>query len=197
MAGILSALIDALSYLLQIATTLYVTIIMLRFFMQYFRTDFYNPVAQFVVKATTPVLKPVRKVVPGWRGMDIASILVAYLIMLAFLALDYYLNNIFTVYKLPFAGLLLSTLLHLIKTVLNLFFFATLLQAILSWVQTAAYSPVTPILRSITEPFLRPIRKRLPATGGIDFSSMIAMVLLMACSIFIERIHLYTFGFWK
>ena len=71
-------LVNAGSYLISTLLGLYIIIVLLRFLLQMVRADFYNPLCQFIVKATSPILIPIRRVIPGLYGIDIASLLLAY-----------------------------------------------------------------------------------------------------------------------
>ncbi len=183
----INALLAMFKYLFYIAAHVYITLIMLRFFMQYFRADFHNPLSQFIVKATTPALKPIRKIIPGWRGLDLSSIFLSFIIMFTYLTLDFLVNGFFD--SAGFPTILASTVFHLLHQILMIFFFALLLQVILSWTSATAYSPISPILYAITEPILKPIRKRIPQFSGLDFSVFVASIIIVSLMIFISQLH--------
>ncbi len=154
---------------------IYVSIILLRFFLQYFRADFYNPLSQFVIKATDPLVKPLRKVIPGFAGIDLSTLLLAWLVTLT----KFYLIQILSGMSLanPIT-LMLFSLIEVFKAMVGLYIFLILVSVILSWVQTGGYNPMFAVINQLTEPVLAPIRKMLPAMGGFDLSPMIALILL-------------------
>lgn len=159
-----------LTFLLTTAIELYTMIALLRVWMQWARCDFYNPFSQFVVKATQPVIGPLRRVIPAIGPIDSASLLVAFVLCLIKAILLF-----MTVTLQPIIWI--TALLILIKTIGLVIFWALLLMALMSWVSQGR-SPVEAVLIQLTYPLLRPIRNILPATGGIDFSPMVLVLLL-------------------
>ncbi|MES9844339.1 MAG: YggT family protein [Candidatus Sedimenticola sp. PURPLELP] len=166
---------NPLVFLVQILFGVYATIVLLRFLLQLTRADFFNPVSQFIVKLTTPVLKPLRKVIPGVAGLDIASLTLAWLVKSVELALTMLIVGINANLAVAFAW----SIPEVIALLINIFLFAILLQVILSWVGPGGYNPAANLLHSLTEPLLRPARKLLPDMGGLDLSPMLIMVGLV------------------
>jgi YggT family protein len=151
----------------------YILIVMLRFLLQLVRADFYNPLSQFIVKATNPILIPLRKIIPGFFGIDFASLILAIVLqMLAFQLLGFIQGH--GVY--PIVGLLISSVLKLIVLVLNIYFFSFIIMVVISWIAPHTHNPIIALISSLTEPVLRPIRNVIPSMGGLDFSVMIAML---------------------
>ena len=154
----------------------YITLVILRFILQISRADFYNPISQFIVKATNPLLIPLRHLVPGMGGLDFASLVLAvvlqYLLEMLIRShqIDIVMQNL-----LPLLGIALMALL---QSVIQLYTWALILVVIISWVAPGSYHPGAQLLAQITEPLLRPIRQVIPATGGLDLSPMVLMLLL-------------------
>jgi YggT family protein len=162
-------------FLVQAVFGLYVLVVILRFLLQLLRADFYNPVSQFVVKLTTPVLRPLRRVIPGVWGLDLSSLLVAWVLTAVELALmAMLLGGDFH----PLAPLAWA-IAELVALVLNIFLFAIVVQAILSWVSPARYSPASAVLDSLTAPVLRPLRRVIPPISALDFAPMAAAIGLV------------------
>jgi len=166
---------NPLIFLVQTLFGLYTLVVMLRFLLQWARADFYNPISQFVVKATNPPLRPLRRLIPGFRGIDIASIV----LMWALKTLELMLVVLLSTGGFALLRPLLWAVPELLSLLLNLFLVAILIQVVLSWINPGAYNPASSLLYSLTEPVLRPIRRRLPAADGIDFSPMVAMIGLI------------------
>ena len=169
-------LTNPLVFLIQVLFGAYILVVMLRFLLQLVKADFYNPVSQFIVKATTPVLQPLRRFIPGFAGIDIASIVLMWLLKSIELSLILLISGA--------AGAnLLSTLAwsipELVALLINVFLFAILIQVILSWVNPGGYNPAASLLHSLTEPLLRPARRLIPPVGGLDLSPMLVMVVLV------------------
>lgn len=166
---------NPLVFLIQTLLGLYALVVLLRFLLQLVRADFYNPVAQFVVKATTPVLRPFRRFIPGYAGMDLAALVVAWLVKVVELA-------IIALLVLPEAnplGALVWSLPELLGLTINIFLFAVVIRAVLSWINPDPYHPLATLLDSLTEPVLGPARRVMPAMGGLDLSPILAIIGLI------------------
>ncbi len=158
----------------------YILIVALRFLLQIVRADFYNPLSQFIVKATNPVLIPLRKVIPGLFGIDIASIILALLLQMIALQL-LFLLKVGGMY--PILPLIFDSVLQLIGLALNIYFWSFIIMVVISWVAPHTHNPAISIIQSITDPVLRPIRKVLPPMGGLDFSIMAALLCILILQI--------------
>ena len=170
-----SYLTNPLVFLVQTLFGLYILVVMLRFLLQWVRADFYNPISQFLVKATNPPLRPLRRVIPGFRGIDFASVV----LMWGLKTIELMLVTLFTSGSITLLLPLLLAIPELVSLLLNVFLFAILIQVIISWINPGSYNPATTLLYSLTEPVLRPIRRRLPAADGLDFSPLVAMIVLV------------------
>jgi YggT family protein len=165
---------NPLIFLIETLAGLYILAVMLRFLLQWVHADFYNPLAQFIVRITNPVLIPLRRLIPGFGGIDWASVV----LLLLMIALKLALISAVQGRLLPLASLAPLMLAELIALFLNIFFFSILIQVILSWIAPYQYNPITGLLHRLNEPLLRPIRRLLPPLGGLDFSPMVAMLLI-------------------
>lgn len=171
----MSAFNEIFIYLLQTFLSLYLVAMLLRFLLQLVRADFYNPISQFLVKITNPLVIPLRKVVPGFGGLDVASLLLALLLQLAGIVALLLVNGL----ELPNIGLLLVwSVLGVIGLLVNMYFFALLAMIILSWVAAGSRHPAIFLLYQLTEPVMAPVRKMLPAMGGMDFSPILVFILI-------------------
>ena len=162
-------------FLVQVLFGLYATLVVLRFLLQLTRADFYNPLSQFIVRATKPALNPLRRLIPGLSGMDIAALVLAWLVIsleqLAILGLA---GSGFQ----PAAAALLA-IPELISLIINIFLFAILIGVIISWINPGSYNPAISLIHSLTEPLLGPVRRRIPDMGGLDLSPMVVMLGLV------------------
>lgn len=167
---------QALIYVLQTLGQLYILLILLRFVLQMVRADFYNPISQFVVKATQPLLLPVRRIVPGYGGLDFASLVLAFLVHLALSVLT------LVIAGLPVAELMPLVIpwvvLSLASLMVKIFFFALIISVILSWVAQGSRNPAVLLINQLCEPILGRIRRLLPDLGGIDISPIFAFIAL-------------------
>ena len=161
--------------LIDILVGIYITVILLRFFLQYFRADFYNPLSQFTVKATDPIVKPLRKIVPGLGGIDLSSLIAAYFVIIAKFLLISLISGAFS---LNIVYLLLMSIVELLQSILGLFMFLIIIRVILSWVAPTGYNPVLAVIGQISEPVVAKFRRLLPPMSGFDFSPMLALILI-------------------
>jgi YggT family protein len=165
---------NAAIFLIETAFDLYILIVMVRFLLQLVRADFYNPVSQFLVKATSPILVPMRRVIPGLFGVDMASVLLMIVLQASKLIVIGSIKG----YAFQPLGLVVLSLAELVSLALNVFFFSILIQVILSWINPGTYNPVTSLLYSLNEPLLAPARRMLPPMGGLDLSPLVVGVAL-------------------
>ena len=162
-------------YVVQTLGSLYLLIVLLRFILQLVRADFYNPISQFIVRATQPLLKPMRRVIPGFGGIDIASLVLALAVQVVLLALIIKLMG----YALPpVLQLLVWSLVGVTALFLKVFFFALIISVILSWVAPHSHNPAAMLVFQLCEPLLAPIRRVLPSMGGLDLSPIFAFIAL-------------------
>jgi len=170
-----SYLTNPVVFLIQVIFGLYITLVAIRFLLQWARADFYNPISQFVVKLTSPVLRPLRQVIPGYAGMDLAALVLAWLLKsveLALLVLVLGLNA-------SLFGALGWAIPAVIQLFLNIFLFAILIRVILSWVNPDPYNPAVALLTRLTDPIMRPAQRMIKPIGGIDLSPMVVMIGLV------------------
>ena len=162
-------------FLIDTAFNIYIFLLLTRFILQLVRADFYNPVSQFVVKATNPVLAPLRKVIPGAPQIDSAAIVMTIaLIIIKVCVLHLLVRGGLP----PAAPLLLFSIQQLAGLMLTYLFFAILIRIILSWVAPDPYNPFMAIMTQITEPVMAPARKLLPPIGGLDLSPILVLFLI-------------------
>lgn len=161
-----------IEFLVTTLLELYLLAVLLRFLLQTTRANFYNPVSQFLVKVTQPVLGPIRRVVPAWRRVDLASLLLLLVLQLAAIGFMAWFRGA----GAGPAMLLLWAVAELVSLTFNVYIFAILIQAVLSWVNPGAYNPVGEILDRLTAPVLRPVRNLIPPISGIDLSPLFAIL---------------------
>jgi YggT family protein len=162
-------------YILQTIGSLYLLIILLRFVLQLVRADFYNPLSQFAVRATQPLLKPLRRIIPSLFGLDMSSLVLAIIVQMILMALTLLLAYGTTGDPLH---LLIWSIIGVTALFLKIFFFALIVSVILSWVAPASHNPGAELVNQITEPMLAPLRRILPNLGGLDISPILAFMVL-------------------
>ncbi|BBP62101.1 YggT family protein [Pseudomonas sp. St316] len=162
-------------YVLQTLGSLYLLIVLLRFVLQLVRANFYNPLCQFIVKATQPLLKPLRRIIPSLFGLDMSSLVLAILVQLALMALTLLLTYGTTGNPLQ---LLIWSIIGVTALFLKIFFFAMIISVILSWVAPGSHNPGAELVNQICEPALAPFRRIVPNLGGLDISPILAFMVL-------------------
>jgi len=165
---------SAAGFLIEAIFGIYMLLVLLRLMLQMVRADFYNPLCQFIVKATNPPLKPLRRIIPGLAGIDMASVL----LLLVLQMLKLFLLALAAGMHLSFAALAVMSVGELIALVLNIYMITILLQVILSWVGPGGHNPLTSILYALNEPVMRPARRILPPISGIDLSPILVFLAI-------------------
>ena len=166
---------NAMSFLVSTLFDLYIMVVLLRIWLQASRADFYNPFSQFIIKATQPVVAPLRRVIPSIGSLDMATLLFAYVLCVGkYVALVLIAAGSNFSFSPDFFFL---GLLSLVKAAGGLLFWVLLIRAILSWVSQGR-SPIEFVFHQLTEPMLAPIRRILPAMGGFDLSVLVLFIVL-------------------
>lgn len=161
------------AYLVNTLFDLYIMVVLLRLWLQWARADFYNPFSQFIVKITQPILAPMRKTIPSVGGIDLATLLLAYLLVLVKFIL---LQGIFTDGGSFFSpDYLWISALALLKSAGSLVFWILLIRALLSWISQGR-SPIEYVMYQLTEPMCAPVRRILPDMGGLDLSVLVIFI---------------------
>ena len=165
---------DAGLFLVDTVLGLYILIVLLRFLFQLVRVDFYNPLSQFIVKASNPPLARLHKLIPSLWGIDLGAIVL--LLILEGLRLT--LTTLMLGHTPRVSGVLILSIGELLKLAVYVVVFSIFVRALLSWVSSGANHPMARLLGSFTEPLLAPARRLLPATGGLDLSPIILFITL-------------------
>ena len=171
-------------YLIQTLFNLYLMAVVLRFVLQLVRADFYNPVSQFVVKVTDPLVKPLRRLIPGYGGLDIASIVLALLVQTAGIYLIIFISG---AHMPNILQPLLWSIVGFLSLLLNVAFFALIIMIILSWVAPQSRNPLVDLLRQITDPIMQPVQKLIPPIGGLDLSPIFVFITINLLEILVVR----------
>ena len=168
-----SYLSDAALFLVDTLLGIYILLVLLRFLLQLVRADFYNPISQFIVRATNPPLVRLRRFIPGLWGVDLAALV----LLIAMEALRIYLSALLLGHNPKFAGIIFLSLGELAKLAVYTIIFSIFIRALLSWFSNGSRHPISQLLDSFTDPILRPVQRILPMTGGIDLSPLILFIL--------------------
>ena len=174
-------------------TGIYLFAVLLRFLLQVAKADFYNPVSQAVIKITDPMIRVLRTVIPGYKGIDVSSLVLAFVIEAVAICtlIILYGENISNIgytniVTWAFAGVLLI--------IIKIYYYAILASIIMSFVMMFSGStnphPLLLLVWQLTEPVMAPVRKMIPSMGGLDFSPIFIFIAIQI----IQNFILTTFG---
>ncbi len=165
---------EALIFLLDILLQPFAVLLLLRFHLQWLRAPLRNPVGEFIMALTDFLVLRARRFIPAVRGLDSATLLLAFLAEMFYLSILLWAQG-FPFQGFPLPGLLLLTLVKLLKISLYLLMAAVFAEALLSWVNP--YTPIAPLLAAMTRRFLQPLRRIVPMAGGMDLSPLLLLII--------------------
>ncbi|OGT37740.1 MAG: hypothetical protein A3F11_00975 [Gammaproteobacteria bacterium RIFCSPHIGHO2_12_FULL_37_14] len=168
---------SALLFLVKTLFDLYLTLLVIRIILVYVKANYFDPITQFVVKLTDFPVKPLRRLIPNIRNLELSSIVLTFTLEV----IKFVLLSFITYMSSTFLGLLLLALGDTLNLVIQLFFYAILLQAILTWVQPG--SSFNRLLYQFTSPVMQPFQRIIPPLGGIDISPIPALITLQLLNI--------------
>ncbi|EDR34973.1 putative membrane protein [Coxiella burnetii Q321] len=180
----MTAFTNAGIFLVGLIFDLYIIILMLRLLMQKLGASYYNPISQVVIRLTNIFVSPLQRIIPGFKGFDLAIVLLLVLLEFIQVLLLLWLRAGW----LPkFSGLVIIVIATLGNKFLNLYFYAIILRVVMSWIASLQHNPIAEIIFLITEPLMRPIRRLIPSIAGFDFSPIVLLILLQLISILVFR----------
>ena len=159
-------------FLVDAVASFFVFVLLARFHFQWLRVPFRNPIGEFVLATTSFMVLPVRRVIPGLAGLDLATLLLAWLVQGTSLWIQMEIVGA----DVSAVALAAIAAVDLLRYSVYILVFAVIVQAVLSWVNP--YTPVAPAFDTITRPFLRPLRRFIPPLGGVDLTPLILLVIL-------------------
>lgn len=174
----MSYLLNALSMLVQVAFGAVATLFLFRVLAEANRADFHNPLSQFIYRYTNPVLAPIRRVLPNWRRINIAALVIIWLTLLIERLLIFLLAGFMPL--LP--GLLLLSLADLLDFVLLFYIVVIFAWSLLSMLSVDPHQPLIRLAGAIVQPVLRPLRGKL-VVANIDFSPTVVVIVLLLARI--------------
>lgn len=175
----MSGLHDALLFIVNTVFSLYLFVLVVRVLLAFAGANYFDPVTQFVARCTNFAVKPLRRVIPNYNGIEISTVIL--IVAIEFIKFAIILALTYSSFSI--LGLSLIAIADTLKLFLQTLFYAIILQAILSWVQPQ--SPLNMILYRINAPLMRPIQRLVPTIGGIDISPIPAMMILQLLIILI------------
>jgi len=172
-------------FLLDTVLGLFSLALLLRFYVQWSRIPYYHPVTRFLVTATDFVVRPARRVIPSWRGLDLSTFVLAWLAQFIILiGINLLADSGASVSILAFS---LLALVKLAVMTLDILFVMIIVQAVMSWINP--HSPLAPVLESFTGPILEPLRRFIPPIANLDLSPLVALILLQVLMMVVENLQ--------
>lgn len=159
-------------YLVDTVFAFFVMLLLARFHFQWLRVPFRNPVGEFVLATTGWLVMPARRVIPGLAGLDLATLLLAWLVQ----SLGVWVKASIIGAEPSILAIAGIAALDLVRYSLYLLVFAILVQVLFSWINP--YAPMAPVFNAVTAPFLRPLRRFIPPLGGIDLTPLVLLVVI-------------------
>jgi YggT family protein len=160
--------------------TLFMMAVLLRFLLQISRADFYNPITQMVVRFTDPGVQLFRRFIPGFKGVDFATLVFAVLVESLLICILIFLAG----FDLPGVGLVLTwAVAGIINFILDIYFWALLISIVSSFIAPFSEHPALVLVRQLTEPIMAPFRRLLPSMGGLDLSPIFVFLAIQILKI--------------
>lgn len=179
-----------LIFLLDTLLGLFSLALLLRFYFQLLRVPFYNPISQFLIAVTDFIVRPTRRLIPGWGGIDLSTLVLAWLLECAIVTSVYLVQGYsFESNIIAAIGVMgLLGIVEIIKTTLYIILVMIIMQAILSWVNP--HSPMAPLLDNFTRPFLDIFRKRIPPIANVDLSPLFVLIIIQLLLMVVAGVYL-------
>lgn len=167
-------LANSAAFVIQTLFSLYILAVMLRFLFQLLRAPFHNPISQFIVTVTNPLLKPLRRIIPGFMGIDMAAVL----LMMGLQLIEILLISLLYGAVPGLLGLILISIGKLLEMAVYIFMFALFVRILLGWVNPHLYNDMTMLMASLTDFMMQPARRLIPPVGMLDLSPIVLFLLL-------------------
>lgn len=170
-------------FLVDAVFSFFVFVLLARFHFQWLRVPFRNPLGEFVLATTNWLVVPARRVVPGFAGLDLATLLLAFVVQ----ALGLWAQATIVGAEPGLGTLAAIAAVDLVRYSLYILVFAVIVQAVLSWVNP--YTPLAPAFDTLTRPFLRPLRRFVPPVGNVDLTPLILLLVLYVVLIVVNHLR--------
>ncbi len=170
-------MLNALTFIFRTLLDLYIITFMLRLILQWVRADFRNPLTQFVLRVTNPLVIPARRLIPSVGHLDTATLVV---VLLLELLVTLVMINLACLGSAGVGQIVVLTVLRVIYLTLRIYLFIILIYVVLSWITPGTYNPAVNLLASIADPVLRPLRRVIPTIAGLDLSALFAIIGIQA-----------------
>ena len=179
---------DIATFLVDTLATIFVYLLLARFHLQWLRVPFRNPVGEFVLAATSWIVVPARRVIPGLAGLDLASLLLAWAVQ----ALALWLLTAIVGSQPSALAIAAVAATELVRHSIHILIFAVFMQAAFSWINPDA--PMAPLFDLVTRHFLRPLRRFVPPIGSVDVTPLVLLLILYVLLIPLAHLRVVAAG---
>lgn len=178
---------NPLVFLIETAFFLYMILVALRLLMPWVRWDYHHPISQFIVRFTQPPLRVLRGFIPAIGRLDLATLVLLLIVTMIKLVL---VSALFGYLPSPMA-LIQGSIAEMFSLFITLFTITILIEVVLSWITApGSYNPAAQLIRRLNAPLLEPVRKKLPATSGLDLSPLVVVIALQLVHMLVHPILL-------
>ncbi|SER35869.1 YggT family protein [Nitrosomonas sp. Nm51] len=177
-------------FLIDTILGLFSLALLLRFYFQLLRVPYYNNIAQFLIAVTDFIVRPARRFIPGWKGLDMSTLILAWLFECIIVTIVYlYQGFDFGANMVTAPGVMgLLGMVEIIKMTLYIILFMIIAQAVISWINP--YSPIAPLLNTFTQPFLSVFRRRIPPIANVDLSPLFVLIVIQLLLMIVAGVHM-------
>ena len=170
---------NAVAQIFNTIAGLYLLFVVARFLLQLAKADFYNPISQAVFKITDPMVKVFRSFIPGYRGIDFSSLILAFFVQFAAISLTILLYG----GSLPSISFIVTwSFVGVLNFIILFYYYALIASIVMSFVMMFSGNmnphPILSLVWQITEPIMSPVRKVIPPMGGLDFSPIFIFLVI-------------------
>ena len=182
---------SALAQIFNTIAGLYLLFVVARFLLQLAKADFYNPISQAVFRATDPVVRIFRSFIPGYKGLDFSSLILAFIVQFIAISVTILLYG----GAIPSVGFIITwSFIGVLNFIILFYYYALIASIVMSFVMMFSGNmnphPILLLVWQITEPIMAPFRKVIPPMGGLDFSPIFIFLIIGLIRNFIYQ----TFG---
>ena len=170
---------SALAQIFNTIAGLYLLFVVARFLLQLAKADFYNPISQAVFRATDPVVRIFRSFIPGYKGIDFSSLILAFIVQFIAISVTILLYG----GAIPSVGFIITwSFIGVLNFIILFYYYALIASIVMSFVMMFSGNmnphPILLLVWQITEPIMAPFRRVIPPMGGLDFSPIFIFLII-------------------
>ena len=170
---------NAIAQIFNTIAGLYLLFVVARFLLQVAKADFYNPISQAVFKATDPMVRIFRSFIPGYRGIDFSSLILAFFVQFVAIPVTILLYG----GSIPSVSFIITwSFIGVLNFIILFYYYALIASIVMSFAMMFSGNmnphPILLLVWQITEPIMAPFRRVIPPMGGLDFSPIFIFLII-------------------